>query len=120
MKKLITLSAIGSVMFLTACNFGATEDSANEDTINTTVDIAAQIDSTAKSMNDSLSASVDSATKKLKEGVNNLKEGAQALGKVVGEKANQGANTAKEKAQKVGDAVKQGVETTKEALKTKN
>lgn len=125
MNKLFTLATIGSVLFMSACNFSATEttvnqDSLRQDSIRKADSVAALKDSTIGSIDDSLKANVDSARVRLKDGMNDIKEGAQQLGKVIGEKAKQGAEAVKEGAQKVGDAVKEGAENTRDALKNKN
>ena len=125
MKKLLGLTAISSVLFLTACNFSATETNVNEDSLKAdSIRVADSIaavnkigDSTLNNLGDSLKADVNAAADKLKEGAETIKEGAKELGKAAAEKAKQGAEAVKEDAQKVGTAVKEGAEATKEALK---
>lgn len=125
MEKIFTLAAIGSMIFMSACNFSATETTVNEDSlrqdsIRKADSVRNLLDTTSVNLGDSLNASIDSAKAKLKTGVQDIKDGAQQLGKVIGDKAKQGADAVKEGAQKVGDAVKEGAETTRDALKKNN
>lgn len=125
MEKLFSIAAIGSMVFITACNFSATETTVNEDSLRQdSIRKADSVynlnDTTTVNLGDSLSASVDSAKAKLKAGAQDIKEGAEQLGKVIGEKAKQGAEAVKEGAQKVGEAVREGAENTRDALKKKN
>lgn len=125
MKKIFGFMAVAAALFVTACNFSATETTVNEDSLRAdSIRVADSIaaskqtgDSTLNNLGDSLKADVNAAAGKLKEGAQSIKEGAEELGKVAAEKAKAGAEAVKEGAQKVGEAVKEGAQATKEALK---
>ncbi|MFV0605535.1 MAG: hypothetical protein ACK5NK_06785 [Niabella sp.] len=117
MKKLFLLFLAIGVVGLTSCNVFNSKSEADQKAADEKADSLAKLkDSTLYSIPDSLKANVNEATEKLKSGISDIKDGAEALGKAAAGKAKEGATAVKEGTQKVGNAVKEGVKATKEAL----